>query len=109
MNDTRVCFVHNVDDDDHILIRFKYASNLCTERLFNFRRSKDEDVTRMLTRIAQNINNIMSRKANKKKKKADSDANEKVEEVIIEIQVDDQRINAENGQQLTNTDVWREG
>lgn len=96
------CFVRHVEDDNDLSISFQYSSAHINETILNFKRSKDEEVGKLFSRMAQNISNKMTKKLNKKKSK---DEKEELPQISIALKFNG--VNVE--EHLKNSDVWREG
>ncbi|XP_055349335.1 2',5'-phosphodiesterase 12-like [Paramacrobiotus metropolitanus] len=111
-------FVYHTPEDTHMLLRLRFRGTpamgtLRRDRLFNFRRPKDEEVGRTLERMAQNLTSkITTRIKNKKAKKAKLDVavvQEAPAEESESLAVSLRRSGKEIPSETLNGSTWTEG
>lgn len=99
-----ICSVRSHESDEKMIISFKYSDDLVKERFFHLKRNKNEELKQTFTRISLNINNLITKKINRKNKTKASVEMTKVS-IDAKLLIDGKQVDED----LTNIEVWRQG
>lgn len=100
-------YVSHLDSDDTMKISFRYGNLSLTERKFSFLRSKSELLEASLSRIRLKIDDAVTKRLSKKKKKSSEEVSPTIpyEPLLVTMTCNDEVIDAT----VQNTSAWRTG